>query len=678
MITIRDMELEAQRGCNIFDAADQLRDYVYQRSEEAFGRARRSFPDRESVEKHAREVRSRFLEAIGGIPDAGYRKRKERDGGCPDRVTGVISCGDYSIEKVIFASAEHVLVSANLYLPAGCRQDLAAVLLVCGHDPEGKQAAEYQRACIRLVQAGLAVLVMDSFGQGERASYYDAEVGTERVGRCTREHDYAGFPCMLAGDSAARYLIRDAYAAVDYLETRPEIDASRIGITGNSGGGTLTLMTMLADPRLKAAAPGTFVTSRKAYLRSGQAQDNEQIWQGLTEAGIDHADILMCLAPKPVLLLTAAHDFFPQKGTESTFEICSRIWRMYGRPEDLEFYRDDCMHTYSAGMAERAAEFFARRLKKEPGAEDKLSGGTKERRLRPAAAAEGIRLQPSAVLWCTKTGHLQTETGTESIFEQNRRRCLELIRERNARMTEEERRKETVRFLQEKIRKNRRPGKLYLRKVRKTECVLDLFCDSYIWEAQDGVINHGFLFYRKKGKHPVTVALWRQGCRNLTERYGWIRRTCAEGRAVLVLDITGMGMLEQRQFLSWTQDEGFYGARFRLNADLVWLGDSLMALGCFDLLRSLDAAEQMPEAGGEDIRLFTAGRYAFYGEIAALLDGRILGLEEENPPEPWTQVVRERYYDPTDMAAFVIPGILRYADIPDIRKWREENESNRK
>ena len=130
----------------------------------------------------------------------------------PGPVTGVISCGDYSIEKVIFASAEHVLVSANLYLPAGCRQDLAAVLLVCGHDPEGKQAAEYQRACIRLVQAGLAVLVMDSFGQGERASYYDAEAGTERVGRCTREHDYAGFPCMLAGDSAARYLIRDACA----------------------------------------------------------------------------------------------------------------------------------------------------------------------------------------------------------------------------------------------------------------------------------------------------------------------------------------------------------------------------------------------------------------------------------------------------------------------------------
>lgn len=664
MITIRDMELEAQRGCNIFDAADQLRDYVYRRSEEAFGRADRSFFDVESAERHAQAVRSRFLDAIGGIPDVGYRRQAERNGGCPDRVTGVIPCGDYVIEKVIFASAPRVLVSANLYLPAGCEKNRAAVLFVCGHDPEGKQAAEYQRACIRLVRAGLVVLVMDSFGQGERASYYDAGDRVERIGRCTREHDYAGFQCMLAGDSTARYLIRDAMAAVDYMETRPEIDASRIGITGNSGGGTLTLMTMAADPRLKAAAPGTFVTSREAYLRSGQAQDNEQIWQGLTEMGMDHADILMCFAPKPVLLLTAQHDFFPQKGTESTFEACRAVWRLYGREDRLEFFRDDCMHTYSEKMADRAAEFFAGCLKGEDG--------------KPGEAKARPCIQPSSALWCTKTGHLQAETDTDSIFEENRRRCLTMLRERNECLTEEERRKETIRFLREKINKNRRPGKLYLRMTRRTECVLDLFCDSYIWETQDGVINHGFLFYRGKGRHPVTIALWRRGCLSLTEHYGWIRRTCAEGRAVLVLDITGMGMLEQRQFLSWTQQEGFYGARFKLNADLIWLGDSLMALGCFDLLRSLDAVEQMPEAQKADIRLFTVGKYGSYGEIAALLDSRIIGLEEEEPPDSYEQTVREKYYDPTDMAAFVIPGILKYADIPDIRKWREENESNRK
>lgn len=664
MKTIRDMEQEAERGCNIFDAADQLRDYVYQRSEEAFGRARRTFPDIESVERYVQTVRAGFLESIGGLPDVGYRKSVGKDDVCLDEVTGVLSCGDYIIEKVIFTSSPCVRVSANLYLPARRNRKLPAVLFVCGHDPEGKQATEYQRACIRMVHAGLAVFIMDSYGQGERASYYDDVCRVERVGRCTREHDYAGFQCMLAGDSVARYLIRDALAAVDYLETRPEIDASRIGITGNSGGGTLTLMTMLADDRLKAAAPGTFVTSRKAYLYAGQAQDNEQIWPGLTEAGMDHADFLMCLAPKPVLLLTAEHDFFPEKGTESTWKVCRGIWKLYGREDALELYQDDCMHTYSEGMAERAAGFFARSLKSE---------GTEFTEKK----AEKTQLQPSAALWCTRTGYLQNEKGTDGIFEQNRRRCLVLINENRERMQDEERRKEAVRFLTERVRKGRRPGKLYLRKVRKTECVLDLFCDSYIWEAQDGVINHGYLFYEKKSRHPVTIALWRQGCRNLTERYGWIRRTCREGKAVLVLDITGMGMLRQREFLSWTQNEGFYGARFKLNADLLWLDDSLMALGCHDLLRSLDAAEQIPEAGGE-IHLFTAGRYAFYGEIAALLDRRIHAVEEETPPESFEDIIREKYYDPTDMAAFVIPGILRYADIPDIRKWRKEDESNRK
>lgn len=660
MKTIRDMELEAEKGCNIFDAEDQLRDYVYRRSEEAFDRRQYRFPDRESADAHIQKVRKKFLQAVGGLPDAGYRRRTE--GVCLDEVTGVLDCGDYSIEKIIFRSAPCVLVSANLYLPTLRSRKLAAVLFVCGHDPEGKQAAEYQRACIRLVRAGLAVFIMDSYGQGERASYYDEDYRVERIGRCTREHDYAGFQCMLVGDSVARYLIRDAMAAIDYLETRPEIDASRIGITGNSGGGTLTLMTMLADSRLKAAAPGTFVTSRKDYLRAGQAQDNEQIWQGLTEAGVDHADILMCLVPKPVLLLTAKHDFFPAKGTASTYEACRAVWKLYGKEDAIDLYQDDCMHTYSVGMAERAAAFFSQWL------------DTREN-VPTDWEAKQDELQPASSLWCTKSGYLQNERHTEGIFEQNRRR-LYALEERKILLTDGERRKETVHFLSERIWKGRRPGNLYLRKVRKTECILDLFCDSYIWEAQDSVINHGFLFYENKGRHPVIIALWRQGCCGMMEHYEWIRSSCKKGMAVLVLDITGRGMIRQREFFSWTQNEGFYGARFKLNADLVWLDDSMMALGCYDLLRSLDAAEQMPEAGWDEIHVFAAGKYSVYGEIAAFLDSRICTLELEAPMESFSQVVEEKYYDPTDMAAFVIPGILKYADIPDIRKWREENESN--
>ena len=231
-------------------------------------------------------------------------------------------------------------------------------------------------------------------------------------------------------------------------------------------------------------------------------------------------------------------------------------------------------------------------------------------------------------------------------------------------------------FLQERLCRNRRPGPLFLRKIRDTEMVLDLFCDSYLWESQEGVINHGFLFRETKDRLPVTIALWRDGCRRLTEHYTVIRDICRRGRAVLVLDITGMGMLEQRQFSPAVDKEAFYSAKFKLNTDLLWLDDCLMALGCFDLLRCLDAVEEMPGTDCSGTELYSWGSHSLYGEIAAFLDHRIRALTCQCPRASFGEIVTQKYYDPADMASFVIPGILKYGDIEDIRKWRFANENN--
>ena len=166
--------------------------------------------------------------------------------------------------------------------------------------------------------------------------------------------------------------------------------------------------------------------------------------------------------------------------------------------------------------------------------------------------------------------------------------------------------------------------------------VLDLFCDSYLWESQEGVINHGFLFRETKDRLPVTIALWRDGCRRLTEHYTVIRDICRRGRAVLVLDITGMGMLEQRQFSPAVDKEAFYSAKFKLNTDLLWLDDCLMALGCFDLLRCLDAVEEMPGTDCSGTELYTWGSHsnnhfdislAMFTHVAAAAPGKITAID---------------------------------------------------
>ncbi|WP_127580098.1 hypothetical protein [Paenibacillus koleovorans] len=76
--------------------------------------------------------------------------------------------------------------------------------------------------------------------------------------------------------------------------TRPEVDPARIGVTGNSGGGTQTAMVMICDPRVATAAPATFIMNRRIYLWSGQPQAGRErcetnpritpqgIWNGLS------------------------------------------------------------------------------------------------------------------------------------------------------------------------------------------------------------------------------------------------------------------------------------------------------------------------------------------------------------------------------------------------------------
>lgn len=236
-----------------------------------------------------------------------------------------------------------------------------------------------------------------------------------------------------------------------------------------------------------------------------------------------------------------------------------------------------------------------------------------------------VSILPSPRLWCTSSGYLSREQKSLGIYEQN------LARYRKALECRKPDYNRTVSYLKALIFKNRRPGGLFPRKARETAYVLDLCCDSWIWESQEGLHNHCFLFYKGKEPKPVTIALWRDGCSRVTDHAGWIRSTCRAGRAVLVLDVTGQGMMRQREFLSWPDREGFYGARFKLNGDLLWLDDCLMALGCFDVLRCLDLIQQLTCLQDKEVRLFACGKYSLYGDITVLLDVRLREVEYEQP-----------------------------------------------
>ena len=230
----------------------QLKDHIYERSHRLFsaGDAQRDgIGTADAVRQRQEDIRRLVIAGLGGLPPA--------DTPLNPRVTGTVEGDGFRIEKIIFESQPRHYVTANLYLPLNRPAGrTAAVLFLSGHHNTAKVVPEYQNVCQTLVRAGLVVLAPDPVGQGERLSYFEPDTKNNPVGVGTRDHDYAAAQGRFLGDTLARYMLHDAMRGIDYLISRPEVDAAKIGVTGNSGGGTQTSLVMLADPRVAAAARG--------------------------------------------------------------------------------------------------------------------------------------------------------------------------------------------------------------------------------------------------------------------------------------------------------------------------------------------------------------------------------------------------------------------------------------
>lgn len=635
-----------------YDAKDQLKTFIYQRSEEAFARgdaARDAILSILDLEERQKNIREKFIECLGGLPESGAPLNP--------RITGVIQCDGFRIEKIIYESRPQVYITVNLYVPDGITQPRGAALFLCGHHDAAKQVEEYQIVCRYLVKTGLVVLSQDPIGQGERYSYYEASIRETTVDPSVADHNYAGSQCWPLGDSLARYFLHDGMRGIDYLCTRPEVDPQKIGITGNSGGGLQCVYLMLADPRVAAAAPATFVFSRQSYLYAGEAQDSEQIWPRFTALGFDHEDFLIAMAPRPVLVLAVTYDFFPIEGTRRTVQRTRRFWEMFGKDSDVGLFEDESDHHYTRKMAKATAEF--------------LSYHLLGKKVTPSD--QGVEAIDPARLWCTRSGQTRGEiAGARFVYEENCARLAEVEKQRNA-LSGKAYKDRALNWLRERVFKDRLVCALNPRhiSVRKAN---DLFTTHSLWWSQKDLFNYGVTFrdYRfTQAKTPLSITLWDGGTTRLQDHMPWIRERCAAGRAVMVLDVSGTGNITPST-VTYNDPQDFYGAIFKLCHDLFWLDDSLVALRAFDVLRAVEVAHQFKNIDSGDIELYARGRYAVYAKMAAVLDRRIGKIETSGCPESYAKWVSSRYYDQFDVMSMALPDVLRYFDLPDLDRWIAE------
>jgi hypothetical protein len=122
--------------------------------------------------------------------------------------------------------------------------------------------------------------------------------------------------------------------ALDYLLTRPEVDGSRIAITGTSGGGFQSLWIGALDERIRVVMPSCFVTSLPMRMANrifeDPDSDPEQDPPGLVAEGVDHAGLLLLAYPRAVHVAAAVKDFFPIEGTRKTVREVGRLYEAFG------------------------------------------------------------------------------------------------------------------------------------------------------------------------------------------------------------------------------------------------------------------------------------------------------------------------------------------------------------
>jgi hypothetical protein len=302
-------------------------------------------------------LRAAVLDIIGGLPAEKTPLNA--------RVTGTLPMDGYRIEKVLFESLPGLHVTALLYVPdgpAGVKRP--AVLVACGHSPDGKSFRNYQEISGQLARRGYVVLSWDPIGQGERSQYWDAAAGKSRYNLVCGEHAVLGNLACLAGSSLVRYMVWDGIRAADYLLTRPEVDPARLSVTGTSGGGFQSLYLGALDERIGAVAPSCFVTSLPMRMANrifeDPDSDPEQDPYRLVSAGVDHAGLLLLVYPRPFVVAAATLDFFPIEGARKAVREVAALYARLGRAGQAAIAEGVHRHMYSPENRRAAFAMFDR------------------------------------------------------------------------------------------------------------------------------------------------------------------------------------------------------------------------------------------------------------------------------------------------------------------------------
>lgn len=572
------------------------------------------------------------------------------------KVTGILDRDGYTVEKVIFESRPKFLVTAHLYLPKERKGKIPGVVGSCGHSANGKNAEAYQSFAQGLARMGTACLIFDPIGQGERSQYLDP-AGKLLIKSATGEHNHAGNQMELIGEFLGSWRAWDGIRALDYLLTRPEINPQHVGITGNSGGGTMTTWLIGLERRWTMGAPACFVSTWRRNLENELPQDNEQCPPRSLAYGLDHDDYLAAMAPRPIIILAKEQDYFDVRGSEESYARLRHLYGLLGAEDKVQLHIGPTTHGYSQENREAMYRFF-----------NSLTGAS------DAEVEPSLTIEDDATLYCTSHGQVGLDPGSRTVFHFTKTKADRLKTAREAAPLAGDKLRDAVtgslrlperdpdsppdyRILRSYGGKRGYPQDRWINYFVESESRTGAVCTVL---GNEPLFSRLALAPEEGGR----VLLWvaEQSSDEELRSDPLLRELVAstgEGTLIVACDPRGVG--DSLPGTAGNQPLSYYGSDYFYAAYANMLGKPYLGGKTYDVLRTIDL---LVSRGWTEIHLAAKGRATLPGGLAAFLDERVKKVTLHETLESWHSLAVEEHYQwPLSHMIF---GVLKTWDLPQV------------
>lgn len=288
--------------------------------------------NRPAAERWQSELRAKITELIGGLP--------ARDAPLQPETLEVKDYPNYRRERFVFQSRPGLFVLGYLLTPREAAAPHRAMICLPGHgrgvddivgiDDQGRDRTSkdgYQHDfAIQCVEHGMAAVAVEQLAFGCRR---DAPAKAKGLG--TSSCQPAAGAALLLGETMVAWRVYDVLRTIDWIETREDLDANRVGCMGISGGGTITTFAAALDPRIKAALiSGYLNTFRDSIFSLSHCIDNYV--PGILQ-WCEMYDVAGLIAPRPLFVESGDKDnIFPIAASRESFARVKKVYEVLGSP----------------------------------------------------------------------------------------------------------------------------------------------------------------------------------------------------------------------------------------------------------------------------------------------------------------------------------------------------------